>query len=332
MARQVKRLIGEFLVEKEFITQSQLEAALAEQKKTGEMLGLVLIRMNAVSEETISLGIIASQLNVDFIHLKDFKPDTAVLDRLPSKFANHYRVLPLRYEQGVLSVAMSNPLDIHVLDDLALVTKSRVRSVLALEKDILEAIQEHYGVGADTVDKMMTGFEPVQEEHSSVEIIDTDGSEASISRFLNQILLQAYRDYATDVHIEPFEDELRIRYRIDGVLHDTHAPGNLRFFRDVLISRIKIMANLNIAEKRLPQDGRFTVHAEGQDLDLRVSFLPTPLGESVVIRILNSVRLYSFDELGFTGQERALLGLLLEKPYGIIFVTGPTGSGKTTTL
>jgi type II secretory ATPase GspE/PulE/Tfp pilus assembly ATPase PilB-like protein len=204
--------------------------------------------------------------------------------------------------------------------------------VLAGEKDILEAIKEHYGVGADTVDQLMTGRDPVEERLSSAEIIDADGSDASISRFLNQILLQAYRDHATDVHIESFEDEVRIRYRIDGVLYDINAPGNLRFFRDVLTSRIKIMANLNIAEKRLPQDGRFTVHAEGQDLDLRVSFLPTPLGESVVIRILNSVRLLSFEDLGFTGVERGLFSQLLQKPHGIVFVTGPTGSGKTTTL
>jgi type II secretory ATPase GspE/PulE/Tfp pilus assembly ATPase PilB-like protein len=332
MARQGKYLIGEFLIEKGFISQHQLDLALVEQQKTGEMLGLVLIRMNAVSEETITLAVLANQLGVDFIHLKDFKVDPAVLDRLPSKFVNYYRAFPLSYDNGVMTVAMSNPLDIHVLDDLSLAARARVRSVLATEKDIQEAIKQHYGVGADTVERMMTGLGPEREEKVAEEVLDTDGSEASISSFLNQILLQAHREHATDIHIESFEDEVMIRYRIDGVLYDTNAPGNLRFFRDVLISRIKIMADLNIAEKRLPQDGRFTVNAQGQSLDLRVSFLPTPLGESVVIRILNSVRLYSFDELGFAGPERMLLAKLLDKPYGIVFVTGPTGSGKTTTL
>jgi type II secretory ATPase GspE/PulE/Tfp pilus assembly ATPase PilB-like protein len=330
--RNAKRLIGEFLILKRFLKEEELRQALAEQQKTRELLGVVLIRMGFVSEDTVNLAIMANQLDVDFIHLKDVKPQAAALALLPAKFVNHYHVFPVSLRDGVLSVAMSNPLDIQTLDDLALVAKARISPILATEKDIQEAIKEHYGVGADTVDRLMTGRPFPREEASSTEIIDAQGSEASISRYINQILLQAYRDHATDVHIEPFEDEVRVRYRIDGVLYDANAPENLRFFRDVLISRIKIMANLNIAEKRLPQDGRFKVQAEGEELDLRVSFLPTPFGESVVMRLLNSVRLFSFEELGYAGRERTYLKALLDKPHGIIFVTGPTGSGKTTTL
>ena len=227
---------------------------------------------------------------------------------------------------------MGNPWDIPVLDDLSMMAKTKVQAVLAGEKDIIEAIREHYGLGAETIERMMSDTQMMTAAAPVTENIDESSSEASISQFLNQILFQAHRDKATDIHIEPFGDELRIRYRIDGMLYDAKVPDNIRFFQDALISRIKILSNLNIAEKRLPQDGRFKVKVENTDLDLRVSFLPTSYGESCVVRLLNSFRLYNFEELGIVGQERNHLDLLLNKPHGIIFLTGPTGSGKTTTL
>jgi len=178
----------------------------------------------------------------------------------------------------------------------------------------------------------MDKVEPVSSIDDEVANIEGIDSEASISKFLNQILLEAYKDGATDIHIEPFVDELRVRYRIDGMMYDAKVPKNIRHFQDAICSRTKILSNLNIAEKRLPQDGRFKVRVGSIDLDLRVSFLPTPCGESIVLRILNTTKLFSLEELGLPDAERNILKQLTEKPHGIIFLTGPTGSGKTTTL
>ena len=266
------------------------------------------------------------------IFLKSIEVSQAALSRLPAKAVNHYKVFPVKFENGILTVAMSNPWDISILDDLAMVAHAHIQPVLAVEKDIIEAIREHYGLGAETIERMMSDTQMMTADAPVTEAIDTASSEASISQFLNQILFQAHRDNATDIHIEPFGDELRIRYRIDGELYDAQVPENIRFFKDALISRIKILSNLNIAEKRLPQDGRFKVKVENTDMDLRVSFLPTAYGESCVIRLLNTFRLYNFEELGIIGQERRQLDVLIHKPHGIVFLTGPTGSGKTTTL
>jgi len=327
-------LFGQMLLERQIITAEQLSSALEEQKKTSLALGVTLIRMGVVSDEHVLLPVLAEKHNIGFVFLKNIPVSMDVLARVPPKVANHYKVFPVKYEDRVLHVALSgsNAWDVAVLDDLAMLTKARVCPLLATEKDILDAIHEYYGVGAETIEKMMTDNSPSAISKTVIEEIDEQGAEASISLFLNQVMYAAYKDHATDIHIEPFDEQLRIRYRIDGVLYDAKAPVNIRFFRDILISRIKILANLNIAEKRLPQDGRFKVNVNDQRLDLRVSFLPTPHGESAVIRILNSARLYSFDELGFTGEEREAIDKLLSKEHGTIFVTGPTGSGKTTTL
>ncbi len=266
------------------------------------------------------------------ISLKSITISKEALTRLPAKAINHYKIFPVKYENGILTVAMSNPWEISVLDDLAMVAHAHIQPVLAGEKDIVEAIREHYGLGAETIERMMSDTQMMTAEAAVTESIDESSSEASISQFLNQILFQAHRDSATDIHIEPFGDELRIRYRIDGVLYDAQVPDNIRFFKEVLISRIKILSNLNIAEKRLPQDGRFKVKIDNTEMDLRVSFLPTSFGESCVIRLLNTFHLYNFEELGIIGPERKHLDVLINKPHGIIFLTGPTGSGKTTTL
>lgn len=323
-------LLGQLLVDKGLVTQEQLQQALAQQTKTSEPLGLILVRLGFVKEEQDVLSVVAAQINVKLIQLKNISVDPQVMNRLPAKAANHYKVFPIKFENGILTVATHNPFNVAVFDDLSVIAKTPIDLVLASEKEIQEAIREYYGLGAETIEKMMTDVEP--EPAREIQAIDEAGAEASISQFLNQILIQAYKDHATDIHIEPFAEELRIRYRIDGVLYDAQVPENIRFFHDVLISRIKILSNLNIAEKRLPQDGRFKVRAGHEDLDLRIAILPSAFGESVVIRILNAVRLYSFEELGFMAKQRQYLDMLLKKPHGIIFMTGPTGSGKTTTL
>jgi type II secretory ATPase GspE/PulE/Tfp pilus assembly ATPase PilB-like protein len=325
-----KIFLGQVLVNKGIISISQLEQALDEQRKSGQMLGAILVRLGFVNEEEALLPILAEQMGVDFVSPRTLSISAEILSRIPVKAAKYYKVLPIRLEDDGLVIAMRDPADVRIIDDLATIANMKIIPVLASEREILESIQEYYGVGAETIEKMMTGI--VAREEASVETIDESSSDASISKFLNQILFQAYKDKATDIHIEPFEEELRIRIRIDGVLYDIKPPDNIRYFQDTLLSRIKIMSNLNIAEKRIPQDGRFKVKTQEGDLDLRVSFLPTPYGESCVIRILNSVKLYSFEELGIKGDERKHLDTLLSKSHGIVFLTGPTGSGKTTTL
>lgn len=324
--------MGQLLVDKKVITEQQLQIALKEQQKTGEMLGIVLLRLGFVSEETVYLPILAEQLGVEFVNLKELRVSPEAINKIPAKFAYHYRIMPIEYKDDTLTIALTKPLDIHVLDDIGLVVKSKLKSVLASEKDIMEAVRKYYGVGAETIEKMMDTVGVRAKEEIRVEDIEEIGSEASIGKFVNQILLEAYKDRATDIHIEPFEDELKIRYRIDGILYDAKVPPTIKHFKDSINSRIKIMSNLNIAEKRLPQDGRFKVRVGDIDLDLRISFLPTVYGESVVIRILSVAKLYSFEELGLSRRDLNILDTLIKKPHGVVFVTGPTGSGKTTTL
>lgn len=332
MAATANVYLGQLLVEKGIITPEQLALALEEQRKSGQMLGMTLISLGFIDEEEAFLPTLAEKLGIGYTSLKSMVVGHDVLARLPAKAINHYKIFPLTYELGVLTVAINNPWDVGVLDDLAAISHSKIQPVLAGERDIQEAIREHYGVGAETIERMMSDTQMMVTAPLLTESIDDTTSEASISHFLNQILTQANRDKATDIHIEPFGSELRIRYRVDGVLYDAKVPENIRYFQDALISRIKILSNLNIAEKRLPQDGRFKVKLGDSTLDMRVSFLPSSFGESCVIRLLNTFRLYNFEELGFSGAEKKSLDMLLNKPHGIIFLTGPTGSGKTTTL
>ncbi len=325
-------LLGEMLIAEGLITADQLKTALAEQKKLGKSLGEVLVHLGFLDEESVFLSILSKQMNVPWVNLKGIVPSAEALSKLPAKAANYYQALPLKFDKGVLTIACQNPTYLRMRDDLTAITKVNVDLVLASGKEIHEAIRSHYGVGAEMIEQMMVDNVGEKTADMVTEGMDEAAAEASISQFLNQILLEAHRAHASDIHIEPFWDELKIRYRVDGVLCDANPPENIRFFKDSLASRIKILSSLNIAEKRLPQDGRFKIKVEGTDLDLRVSFLPTPLGESIVIRLLTSARLYSFEELGFTPDQQVVLKDLLEKPHGIVFVTGPTGSGKTTTL
>ncbi|MBF0384382.1 MAG: Flp pilus assembly complex ATPase component TadA [Candidatus Omnitrophica bacterium] len=323
--------LGQLLIEKKIITQEQLDIALRKQKETGELLGATLLDLGFIDEETVFIPLLAGQLGVDFISFKDLQINPEAIKKLPAKFASHYNIIPCDFKDNVLKIATTQPLDVHLIDELSSVVKSKVKTVLASEKDITEAIRQYYGVGAETIEQMMGSVQQSAVSEKEVAGIE-DESEASISKFLNQIIIEAYRDRATDIHIEPYEDELKIRYRIDGILYDAKVPANIKVFKDAINSRIKILSNLNIAEKRVPQDGRFKVRVNDLDIDLRVSFLPTQHGESVVLRVLNSARLYDLEELGFNKDELKIIENILKRPHGIIFLTGPTGSGKTTTL
>lgn len=328
-------LLGEMLVGKGLITVANLERALKEHNRTDEFLGATLIKLKIVDEE-ILMPVLAEQLGIKYLKIKDLTIDPPVIEKVPAKFASHYKMMPVNFEDNVLTIGVLDPLDIHTLDDVKLLLGYQIRPVLCGEKDISEAIKRYYGIGAETLEKMSTGA--LSEDTGlffkgpEVENIEDLAQDASIIKFVNQIILGGYQDRATDIHIEPFMDDLKVRYRIDGILHDAAIPSTIKQFQAAIISRIKIMANLNIAERRLPQDGRIKVKVADEELDLRVSVLPTPFGEGIDIRILSSSMVYSLEGLGLLEDHLKTLEQLIKKPHGIIFVTGPTGSGKTTTL
>ncbi|MBL7071968.1 MAG: Flp pilus assembly complex ATPase component TadA [Candidatus Omnitrophica bacterium] len=335
MVFKKETLLGQALIDKKLISQQQLDAALKEQKKTGGFLGNVLVGLGYISQDGL-LRVLAEQLGVEFVKLRHLNINPAIIEKVPAKFASHYKIIPIDLKDGVLTIAVTNPLDIHAMDDIKLILGFDTKPVLAGEDDIVEAIRKYYGIGAETLEKMMAG-EEIREEAAGFDVGKSEDAEdmaqdASIIKFVNQIFLQAYRDRATDIHIEPYEDEMKVRYRIDGILYDTTIPPSIKHFQSAINSRIKIMANLNIAERRLPQDGRIRLKLAGEDLDLRVSILPTPFGESVDIRILSTGVKFSLESLGLLKRDQVLMEEIIKKPHGIVFVTGPTGSGKTTTL
>ncbi len=327
----MKTKLGQLLIKSNVITQEQLEIALREQKQT-ELLGETLMRLGFVDEEDMILPLLAEQIGVDYVNLKKLLINPEAVKRIPAKVAYYYKIMPVEFKDNVLTIALRNPLDIQVIDGVAQASSSKVKIILASEKDIRDSLRKYYGVGAETIEQIMDSTDGPRKTASNTAAVEEVGSEASISKFVNQILIEAYQQRATDIHIEPYENELSIRYRVDGILYDANVPPNIKYFRDAINSRIKILSNLNIAEKRLPQDGRFKLRINDIDLDLRVSFVPTQFGESVVIRILSSRKLLSLEELGLPSDDLHLLDDLIKKPHGIILVTGPTGSGKTTTL
>ena len=267
------------------------------------------------------------------VHLEHYEVQPEALARVPARLALHYTILPLRWEGRRLQVAMANPLNVQQVEELKAVLGCEVTPVLASARDIQHALQRHYGLGAEAIERLLEGGRrEAAASAAPVEDIAVAMDDASMASFVNELIAHAVQDRATDIHIEPGDASTRIRKRIDGILYDIPVPPHLGTLHQVVVSRIKVMARLDIAEKRLPQDGRITVRLDGQDLDLRVSVLPTSFGESVGIRMLPSRMLYSLEQLGLADDHLQQLSELIARPHGIIFVTGPTGSGKTTTL
>jgi len=319
------------LIERGLLTAEHLERALSEQRRTGELLGAILVRLGLVTRDQL-LPVLAEQMGVPYVPLERVTIAPEVLAKVPPKVASQYRLVPLRFTDGLLQVAIADPFDVQALDELRLLLSCEITPALASSREIAEAIQRHYGVGASAVERMLDTGVHAAPMKASAEDLTAPVEEASVIAFVNQLIQSAVRDRATDIHIEPFEQHVRIRQRIDGVMHEVPIPADLVKLHQAIVSRIKVMAQLDIAEKRLPQDGRIKVRLDGQDLDLRVSVLPTTFGESVEIRILSSQMLFSLEQLGLEGDRLGLLVQLIQKPHGIVFVTGPTGSGKTTTL
>ena len=332
MAPRKRQVLGQILVERGLISLQDLEAALAEQKRTEEFLGKILSRMGLVSEDVL-VPILADQLGIPHVRLRETVVESQALAKVPAKFANHYPLLPIRVINNTLEVAIADPFDVQTIDELRLLLDCDVRPVLAGPQEIREAIQRHYGLGASAVQQLLDAGSRAGEPTAPVtEDLSALVDEASIVSFVNQLILQAVKDRATDIHIEPYERFMRIRQRIDGVLHEVPIPQDLVKLHQAVISRVKVMAKLDIAERRLPQDGRIKVRLNNQEFDLRISVVPTNFGEGIVIRLLSQAMLYSLEQLGLAQDQLQTLAQLIDRPHGIIFVTGPTGSGKTTTL
>lgn len=327
--------LGDILVEKKIITGYELEQAVKEQQKTKEALGSVLVRMGFISERQL-LQILAEQQGIPFVEFKDIKIDDKAVKSVPAKFAVHYKVMPIAIDGHMLTIATSNPFDMWPVDDLETNLGFRVERVLSSSSDILEMIRKYYGVGADTIERILAEepkeSRPEASPSEKVEDLTKMATDASVIKLVNQILQQAINDRATDIHIERFREELRLRYRIDGILYDTQIAGEIKYLYNAIISRIKIMSGLNIIERRIPQDGRAKVKIGNEEYDLRISILPTLYGENIVVRILPTTMLFNIAQLGLSKPYQEIFEQLLKKPHGIIFLTGPTGSGKTTTL
>jgi type II secretion system protein E len=335
MLRQDNVLIGQLLVDEGIITPEQLETGLIEQKKTNNLVCTTIIKLGYASEEKV-FSLLSRQLNIPYIKIKNREILPIVIEKVSAKFASHYKIIPLELFDNLLTVAIADPLDVRTLDDLRLLLGYEIKAVLASESEIREAIQKYYGVGAETLERIVSeggGFSrEIIEVSEKAQDLEALAEDASIIKFVNQIFTEAVRDRATDIHMEPFENELRIRFRIDGMLYNIHVPETIKFFHAAIVSRIKIMAQLNIAERRLPQDGRIKIKINDEELDLRVSTLPTAFGEAVHIRILNTRTFLDLEKLGLYSEDLSIIERVIKKPHGIVLVTGPTGSGKSTTL
>jgi len=303
----------------------------AQDSGSQESLLAFFARERGLSEDAF-LQHLAAALGWPFLDLPKIAVPTEARNKISTKVAFQYGALPVAFENDVLTVAVSNPFNAALINAVQFDAQTPVNFALASAVEIEKSLKKYYGVGAETLDEMAEE-EPIDLEIATDREITEGDQEASVIKFVNQIIWEAFKDRATDIHLEPSEDELRIRYRIDGILHQTPMPAQLKRFQAALISRIKVMSGMNIAEKRLPQDGRINVRIKGEELDIRVSTVPTVYGESVSLRLLTRGKIFfSMDKLGFQPKDEAALRELIVKPHGIILVTGPTGSGKSTTL
>ena len=321
------------LVEKGLVTMEDIDTAERTRDDQGLRLDQALIQNGALSERDF-LKVMGERLDFEIVDLPNATIEDVAIRSLPSRFVYRNHLAPIARENGTLKVATSDPFDLYVFDEIKLLTDLEVSPVFAPRDEIDKVIKDHYGVGGDTVEEMagdddltLTGS-----EDDSQDLLQM-AQEASVIKLVNEIILEAINERASDIHIEPFERTLTIRYRIDGVLQEAAVPPQINRFKAAIISRVKILSNMNIAERRLPQDGRIKFSVGSRQVDVRVSVIPMIFGEGVVMRILDKTNvLYSLTELGLDEGTFKQFETLIEKPHGIFLVTGPTGSGKTTTL
>ncbi len=296
-----------------------------------EPLLTYIARERGVAED-VFLQRLAAALGWPFLELGKLAVENEVRNKISTKIAFQFSVMPVALNDGALQVAASDPFDAAMMSAVRFDAHMPVTFALATRSEIEKALKKYYGVGAETLDEMAGGDTMELELAVDKEITEGD-QEASVIKFVNQIIWEAFKNRATDIHFEPQEDELRIRNRIDGILHLIPLPPQLKRFQSAIISRIKVMSGMNISEKRLPQDGRINVRIKGEEIDIRVSTVPTVYGESVSLRLLTRGKIFlSLDKLGFSAMEESAIRDIIVKPHGIFLVTGPTGSGKSTSL
>lgn len=329
--------LGELVVKKGFITPQQLQMALDECHGSGDILGKTLVRLNMMTGEQL-MESLAEQMGLPFYPvLRSLVIAPEVTRAVPAKFVWHYKFMPLKLVGKTVTIAVSDPLAVWMAEDLKLHLGFDVERVMSTEKEIQACMRKYYGVGSETVEEILARPNaPLTDlrEKAAAEIEGAGRSDqdASVVKLVNQILTEAVTARATDVHIEIFREKATVRQRIDGILYEMRMSDQIRQLYGAVVSRIKILSSLNVVEKRLPQDGRAIIKVKDESVDLRVSVVPSIYGENVVIRILPIQLLFNLDHLGFSREDLAILAEQMHKPHGIIFLTGPTGSGKTTTL
>ncbi len=343
-----RKRLGDYLVDLGFITDEQLNHSLKEQKEKGGKLGAILIQLGYLTED-ILLAILGKQTGVSYVSLQEYgEISEEAIKTVPETIAKNQMLVPIKKEGNVLTIAIADPLNVFATDDLKLLTGCDIRMVVASDNDIKNALDKYYfkkkkkRTGNELkevvqqIDKQMDVNQAgnaanVEFVKDSIFDVEEDGESAPAIKLTNMILSDAVSKGASDIHIEPFENKLSIRFRIDGVLHEESSPPKRAHAS--LTSRLKVMADMDISERRIPQDGRTKIHIEGRELDIRVSTIPTVFGEKIVMRLLDPEGLQlDLTQLGFDEKELTIFKRNIEAPYGLILVTGPTGSGKTTTL
>ena len=334
-----KNRLGELLVKENIITPLQLKKAVESQRSTGGRLGHELSKLGYIEESDLT-AFLSKQYGVPSINLNDFEVSPEVLKTLPKEVVTRHQVIPINKSGSVLMIAMADPSNIYAIDDIKFITNLQVEVVVASEQAIAEAIEKYY-TSEVSFDEVMMDFDVEDENFEYGDDVDEDinvldleksAGEAPVVKLVNLILLDAIRKNTSDIHIEPYEKQLRIRYRIDGILYEVMKPPIK--LKNAISSRLKIMSNLDIAERRLPQDGRIKMKmGRGKEMDFRVSVLPVMWGEKIVLRLLDKSNLQlDMTKLGFDPETLGAFKAEISKPYGMILVCGPTGSGKTTTL
>ncbi|MEK7795464.1 MAG: ATPase, T2SS/T4P/T4SS family, partial [Candidatus Hydrogenedentota bacterium] len=335
-----KKRLGDVLLEQEMITEDQLKECIAAQRQSNTSLASVLVEKGYLDEEDLVVTL-SEQLGIPHIRVAHYNIPQEVLDEVPETLARQYQMLPVSVTGDVLTLAMADPLNIMALDDLRMLTSYEIEPVVALQSELIQTIEKHYGAGKKSAElyNELIGDGREQDlnlieqtdEMADISSMKSDAEDAPVIRLVNLILMNALEQGASDIHVEPYEKVLRVRYRIDGMLEETKNPPRNIF--PALVSRIKIMANLDIAEHRLPQDGRFRIKFKGREIDFRTAILPTYYGEKIVMRVLDKSNLsLDLEKLDFEEQPMNAFLEALALPYGMLLVTGPTGSGKTTTL
>ena len=324
--------IADILSQKGLLTAEQLEEGQGIAQSDSLRLDRVVVQQGWITEQKL-LEVFGDQLHLPVVTLEGRAFDGELLRSLPARVVYRQRLVPVGRVDGILQVATSDPFDLYAFDDLRLLTGLNIQPVLATRDEIEKVIKTHYGLGGDTLDEMVGEDDaPAALETGSEDLLEA-AQEASVIKLVNEIILEAVNERASDIHVEPYEHHMAIRYRIDGVLQEAPVPPQMHRFAAAIISRIKILANLNIAERRIPQDGRIKFNVGGRQIDVRVSVIPMLFGEGVVMRLLDKANvLFTLPQLGMDERSFGIFKGIIDRPHGIFLVTGPTGAGKTTTL